>query len=205
MPREQPQTLFLSYNSGDKDFVRKLAAALSVAGARVWFDEWTIRPGDSIPGEIDKGLSQFDSFALVWSEFASKSRWVKTEMEAAVARWVQNPTQRLIPVRLDNTPLPAILSHIRYVDGIDGNWVRVASELLGIQSEAAFRIAVQQFIDEAGLEFHEFQGVGVLVACPSCGAGPEHLKAWSATDYERDDLYVGARCEVCGWSSGSEM
>jgi hypothetical protein len=85
MPEQEPHTVFLSYNSADKDFVRKLAATLTVAGARVWFEEWTIRPGDSIVSEIDKGLAAFDLFALVWSINASKSRRVRTEMETAMA------------------------------------------------------------------------------------------------------------------------
>lgn len=82
----EPMSIFLSHNSADKPYVRKLAAALTVAGTHVWFDEWTIRPGDSIPGAIDQGLSAFSTFVLVWSRSASESRWVHTEMEAAINR-----------------------------------------------------------------------------------------------------------------------
>lgn len=198
-------SVFLSYNSADKEYVRKLAAAVAVTGAHVWFDEWTIRPGDSIPGAIDGGLARFNIFVLVWSEAASKSRWVKTEMEAAVTRWIKDDSIRLIPVVLDKTPPPALLGSLRYIDGTDGDHLRVTRELLGIESEAAFRLAVQAFIDEAGLEFREFCGVGVLVACPRCGATPDNLEGWEAVDWQRDDRYVGARCKVCGWSGGSEM
>ncbi len=205
MPEQKTASVFLSHNSADKEYVRKLAAALAVTGAHVWFDEWTIRPGDSIPGAIDEGLSGFGTFALVWSEAASKSRWVKTEMEAAVTRWIGDPSIRLVPVLLDSTPLPTLLQSIRYIDGTDGDHLRVARELLGIESETAFRMAVQAFIDEAGLEFREFWGVGVLVACPRCGATPDNLEGWEAIDERRDDRYVGARCKVCGWSDGSEM
>jgi len=205
MPEQDPSSIFLSHNSADKEWVRRLAAALAVAGAHVWFDEWTIRPGDSVPGAIDEGLAAFDTFALVWSDAASKSRWVKTEMEAAVTRWVDDSSIRLVPVLRDETTLPAILRPIRYIDGTNGDHLRVAREVLGIESETAFRMAVQQFIDEAGLEFREFWGVGVLVACPRCGATPENLEGWEAIDHERDDRYVGARCKLCGWSDGSEM
>lgn len=77
-------SVFLSHNSNDKEDIRRLAAAIAATGARVWFDEWAIRPGDSIPGAIDQGLAQFDVFALVWSEAAAKSNWVRTETDAAV-------------------------------------------------------------------------------------------------------------------------
>jgi hypothetical protein len=204
MPKQGSSSIFLSHNSADKEYVRRLAAALAVAGAHVWFDEWTIRPGDSVPGAIDEGLSEFEIFALVWSQAASSSRWVKTEMEAAVTRWIEDPSIRLVPVLLDKTPVPVILRAVRYINGTGGDHLQVARELLGIESESAFRMAVQQFIDEAGLEFREFWGVGVLVACPRCGATPENLEGWETFD-QRGDTYVGARCKVCGWSDGSEM
>ena len=204
-PSVKQVSVFLSYNSADHEFVRRLAAALAVAGAHVWFDEWTIRPGDQIPGAIDQGLGGFDTFALIWSERSSRSQWVKAEMEAAVIRWNNEDTIRLIPVLLDGTPLPVLLRPVRYIDAIDGDHLRVTRELLGIGSETEFRLAVQAFISEAGLEFREFKGVGVLVACPSCGASPDSLDGWQDVDDQRDDLYAGARCRKCGWSDGSEV
>ena len=201
----QELSIFLSHNSADRDWVRKLAAALKLAGAQVWFDEWTIRPGDSIQSAVADGLSGFDIFVLVWSQAAATSRWVRTEREAALERWMSGESCRLIPVRLDDTPLPALLRPVHYVNGSDRNHIRVARELLGIDSDAEFRIAVQNFIDEAGLEFREFWGVGVMVACPQCGAKLEKLEQWSATDYERDDQYAGVRCTKCGWEDGSEL
>ena len=199
MPR-----IFLSHNAKDKGGVRQIAAAIAVTGARVWFDEWEIRPGDSIPGAIEQGLTQFNLFALAWSRAAAKSQWVQTEMDAAVSRWVDDSTIRIVPVILDRTPLPTLLSPLRFVEAIDGDYVRVARELLDIESDAAFRIAVQTFIDEAGLSFREFWGTGVLVACRRCGAPAEKIEGWQATDHKHDRSYVGARCTLCGWSEGSE-
>ena len=164
-----------------------------------------IRPGDSIPGAINEGLSGFNIFGLVWSEAASKSRWVKTEMEAALTRWIGNPAIRLIPLPLDGTPLPTLLLPIRYIDASDNDHLRVARELLGIESEMAFRKAVQEFITEAGLDFRELGGAGVFVACPRCGAPPDKLEGWSSIDERRGDTYAGARCKACGWENGGEV
>jgi hypothetical protein len=205
MTKQEKPSIFLSHNTADKKYVRRLAAALTVTGARVWFDEWNIRPGDSIPGAIDSGISSFDTFALVWSEAASKSRWVNTEMEAALTRWVAEPSIRLVPIVLDETPLPMLIRSHKYIDGIEGDHLSVARALLGIASETAFRLAVQDFISEAGLQFREFEGVGVLVACPRCGAAIDSLEGWETVDDERDARYIGARCKVCGWEDGSEM
>lgn len=171
----------------------------------MWFDEWTVRPGDSIPAAVEDGLVGFDIFALVWSQGASQSRWVRTEMDAALDRWMKKESCRLVPIRLDDTPIPQLLRSIRYLDGRNRGHVQVARDLLGIQSETDFRLAVQNFIQEAGLEFREFWGVGVLVACPKCGATLDKLQGWQQIDEERDDRYVGVRCVVCGWSGGSEV
>ena len=49
--------VFLSYSSKDAAVVRPLAERLRADGLRVWFDEWEIKPGDSIPAKIDQGLA----------------------------------------------------------------------------------------------------------------------------------------------------
>ena len=98
-----------------------------------------------------------------------------------------------------------LLRPISYIDATDEDHLRAARRLLGIESDTAMRLAVQEFIEEAGFEFREFPGVGVLVACPQCGATPENLEGWQQTDYEHDDIYVGARCKLCGWSDGGEV
>ena len=48
--------VFISHASEDKDtFVRPLAVALNALGVTVWYDEFSLRPGDSISRSIDKG------------------------------------------------------------------------------------------------------------------------------------------------------
>ena len=48
--------VFLSHSGADKDVVREIANRLKSDGVRVWFDEWEIRPGDSIRAKIEDGL-----------------------------------------------------------------------------------------------------------------------------------------------------
>jgi hypothetical protein len=53
--------VLLSHSAKDKAVVRPLAERLRADGLRVWFDEWELKPGDSIPAKIEEGLehSQF--------------------------------------------------------------------------------------------------------------------------------------------------
>ena len=48
--------VFLSHSYKDTDVVRDVANQLKSDGVRVWFDEWEIRPGVSIPAKIEAGL-----------------------------------------------------------------------------------------------------------------------------------------------------
>jgi hypothetical protein len=65
--------------------------------------------------------------------------------------------------------------------------------------------AIQQHLDEAGIEVAYFQGYGPVVCCPRCGAGPEKLRGWSDVDEKRDAMYAGFECTACGLIDGGEM
>lgn len=198
--------LFLSHTSADKDYASRLAGALQLAGASVWFDAWEIRFGDSIPAAINEGLSNLDIFVLLWSADAARSKWVESETNAAIARLMRTDGCRIIPVVLDDATVPPLVEHLRYVEARNQRTpIEVAKDILGIESDKALLIAVQQVIDEAGLDIREFWGAGVFVCCPECGASVDKLEGWQATDDAHDRSYAGARCTVCGWDAGSEM
>jgi hypothetical protein len=60
MPNEFPYDVFLSHSAKDKAVVRPLAERLRQDGLKVWFDEWVLKPGDSIPAKIEDGLEPCD-------------------------------------------------------------------------------------------------------------------------------------------------
>jgi hypothetical protein len=79
--------LFISHASEDKDdFVRPLAETLEHLGVRVWYDEFTLKVGDSLRKSIDHGLakSRFGTVILS-SSFCSKN-WTQYELDSMVAR-----------------------------------------------------------------------------------------------------------------------
>ena len=75
--------MFLSHNKADVEVARSVGAHLSIARLDVWFDEWVIKAGDSIPGRLNDGLLEFDTFLLPWSAQASHSEWVQQELNGA--------------------------------------------------------------------------------------------------------------------------
>ncbi|HRX54654.1 MAG TPA: toll/interleukin-1 receptor domain-containing protein [Verrucomicrobiales bacterium] len=58
MPDDFAYDVFLSHSSKDKTVVRDLAERLRQDGVKVWFDEWVLKPGDSIPAKIEEGLER---------------------------------------------------------------------------------------------------------------------------------------------------
>jgi hypothetical protein len=196
--------VFLSYNHADTEDARAIAAHLKLAGADVWIDEWEVRAGDSIPGKLNEGLSAFDTFVLVWSESAARSNWVREELQSAIQRGIDDEATRIVPVLIDRTPLPPLLAHLRYLR-IDEGAAKVVDEILGFTTERSRIMAIQQTLGEAGIDVRDIPGYGPIVGCPKCGAGLKSISGWMQTDYERDDVYAGARCAECGWSDGGEI
>ncbi len=106
--------VFVSHSSQDKGSVKILAERLISSGVDAWYAEWEIGPGDSFVQKINEGLEECDKFAIVISENSVKSRWVQEELSSAVVRRIESEAE-IIPVRLDNTPVPAVINHLHWV------------------------------------------------------------------------------------------
>jgi len=197
--------VFLSHNRQDKDVARRLGAQLKLVGADVWFDEWEIRAGDSIPGKVSEGLATVDTVVLVWSATADRSEWVRAELETAITRGLEEGTPRVVPVLLDGTALPALLRRLRRVELHDEDVARAVNEIMGFANDQDRLRAIQQTLDEAGIEVAYYHGYGPVVCCPKCGASLDQLEPWSQTDPVREDTYAGFRCKACGFNDGGEI
>jgi hypothetical protein len=108
--------VFLSHSSKDKDIVRDVAERLKADGLRVWFDEWILKPGDSLPKKLDDGLEESRVLVLFMSANAFGSDWAQLEAGAFRFRDPLNKELRFIPVRLDAAPIKGALAQFLYVD-----------------------------------------------------------------------------------------
>lgn len=81
--------MFVSHASEDKEeFARPLAQALKDRGLRVWFDEFTLRVGDSLRRSIDKGLAHSRYGVVVISPAFLNKEWPQKELDGLMAREV---------------------------------------------------------------------------------------------------------------------
>ena len=68
----EDRRVFLSYNDADVAIARSVGAHLTLAGVEVWFDEWRIKAGDSIPGRLDERPEGFDLSQSAWRSLAAE-------------------------------------------------------------------------------------------------------------------------------------
>ncbi|MEA3387120.1 MAG: DUF1883 domain-containing protein [Patescibacteria group bacterium] len=94
----QVHDVFISHASEDKDeIVRPLADALTKEGLNVWYDEFTLRIGDSLRQKIDQGLANSKvGLVVLSSDFISKG-WTNYELDGIVTRTVSGE-QILLPI-----------------------------------------------------------------------------------------------------------
>jgi len=116
--RQFKYDVFLSHSSKDKPVVRAVAERLKSDGLRVWFDEWVLKPGDSLPKKLDEGLEESRVLVLCMSANAFGSDW--TQLEAGTFRFRDplNKELRFIPLRLDDAPIKGSLAQFLYI-----NWL----------------------------------------------------------------------------------
>lgn len=116
--------LFLSHRSVDKPIVRRLAADIeaepySTRMLLTWLDEAEIRPGQSIPGQIEHGLevSRFVGIVMTPSYFESASGWTDAEWHAALHTDPDNRRGRILPLLVEDCPfIPYLLRHLDAID-----------------------------------------------------------------------------------------
>ena len=118
MPLDFEYDVFLSHSSKDKAVVRDVADRLRGDGLRVWFDEWELRPGDSIPAKIEIGLERSRVLVLCMSAHAFGSDWAQLEAGTFRFRDPLNQERRFIPLRLDDAPIKGSLAQFLFI-----NWL----------------------------------------------------------------------------------
>ncbi len=91
--------LFICHASEDKDgFVRQLAIALVQAGWGVWYDELSLKVGDSLRRAIDRGLIEARHGIVVLSPSFFSKNWPSYELDGLVAKEMISGDKVIIPL-----------------------------------------------------------------------------------------------------------
>jgi hypothetical protein len=97
--RDIPQA-FICHDSRDKEpFVRELAAKLQTLLFSVWYDEYSLKAGDSLRASIEKGLKECRKCILVLSpHFLTNDGWTKAEFDSIFTREIFEKHRVMIPI-----------------------------------------------------------------------------------------------------------
>lgn len=79
--------VFISHASEDKEtIVRGLAGLLKKLGVNVWYDEFTLKVGDSLTQKIDEGLLQSNFGILIISKAFLNKKWTDYEYRSLLSK-----------------------------------------------------------------------------------------------------------------------
>ena len=89
---------FVSHAWEDKEtFVRPLVKALGGMGVSLWYDEISLKLGDSLSSSIDRGITKSRTAIVVVSPAFLQKNWPKAELGALMTRRIEDNLQ-LIPI-----------------------------------------------------------------------------------------------------------
>lgn len=149
--------IFLSHNYKDKPVVEQVALRLkSIYGIdKVFYDSWSIQSGDGIIDKMNEGLSNCKFFLFFISQNSLSSNMVKLEWQNALFRKAKERIV-FIPIRMDNSILPAILTQNLYIDlyfqGLD---VAIRQIVDVIEGNNTYRGPQQQFSNMVAYKYKE--------------------------------------------------
>jgi hypothetical protein len=170
---------FISHNKADKEVAREIALFLIAEGINVWFDEWVISPGDSIIQEINTGLHSCTHFIILWSKNASTSNWVKRELQSTLAHAINAKSPLIIPIVLDETPLPPLLSDILYIN-YEGD---MEEDQRKIVKAVTGRLPSDNFTRALIKMYHIVIKNSEITACPKCSGLSIDLRSESVESH----------------------
>lgn len=98
-PDSEKYDFFISHASEDKEeFVKPLAETLESMGIRVWYDEFSLKVGDSLTKSIDQGLINSKFGVIVLSKAFMKKQWTNYEFKSLVSREMHHGEKVILPI-----------------------------------------------------------------------------------------------------------
>ncbi|MHB1268549.1 MAG: toll/interleukin-1 receptor domain-containing protein [Acidithiobacillus ferriphilus] len=157
--------IFLSHNQKDKPVVEQIALRLKeiLPQDEIFYDSWSIQPGDGIIDKMNEGLANCRLFLFFVSKNSLQSEMVKLEWQNALLKATKGQT-KIIPVKMDDCLMPPILMQSLYID-LFGQGLEIALRQIMdvISGKNTFAPGPQEF---ANLRGYAYDNEGaVFVEC----------------------------------------
>ncbi len=144
-------TIFITHSHTNNSFATKITKRLEEFGYTVWVDLKNIKPGKSIPGEISKAFNLIDYQLIIISEASNRSKWVQKELEIGINFEITRTKPHLIGIRIDNAPVPTLISEKQYVNfqDFEKGWQNLSKELpdISFNEFKKVNLIISEFLD----------------------------------------------------------
>jgi TIR domain len=108
---------FLSHSHADKKVVSSFYTFLKeVAKIPVWYDQYNLTSSTQISTGLAESITKCQSMIIVLSKDSVSSGWVKEEYNFAVGQRAQVREFSIIPVVIDECPIPGFLQTTKWID-----------------------------------------------------------------------------------------
>lgn len=108
--------IFLSYSHEDKESAEQIAQSLSEDKHKVFIDALKIKAGDNWFERVDESLKDVDIIIPIISKNLFNSNFALKEIQSIAANNLTNKITKVIPVKIDESPIPGYLSHYPFID-----------------------------------------------------------------------------------------
>ncbi|GAA3558810.1 hypothetical protein GCM10022419_044230 [Nonomuraea rosea] len=112
----RPTEIFVSYSPADTAWATWIAWELEAAGYKTMIQAWDFVPGTNFIDFMDRGVSEAQLVVAVLSRNYLTSRYGRMEWQAAMRADPDNPSNKLVTIRLEDVQLEGLLSTITWVD-----------------------------------------------------------------------------------------
>lgn len=109
--------IFLSHTHADKLIVNTIAQRLAQIfdKDKIFYDSWSIQPGDGIIDQMNTALEQCKYFFFFVSKQSLQSNMVKLEWQNALYKSTKKQI-KIVPVKIDDCIMPSVLLQTLYID-----------------------------------------------------------------------------------------
>ncbi|MEV4171502.1 TIR domain-containing protein [Nonomuraea sp. NPDC049709] len=112
----RPTEIFVSYSPADTAWATWIAWELEAAGYKTMIQAWDFVPGTNFIDFMDRGVSEAQLVVAVLSRNYLGSRYGRMEWQAALRADPDNPSNKLVTIRLEDVQVEGLLSTITWVD-----------------------------------------------------------------------------------------
>lgn len=126
--------------------------------AEIWIDFIEIKGGDSLLKKIADAITSVDYVIAVLTKRSVASKWVKTELEIAMTKEINQKKIVVIPVVREECEIPSFISHKHYINFVNNEFKKAIVELK--EAIAPAEVTHESVVIKAGLI--EPTGVAIL-------------------------------------------